>query len=345
MHLTASHAHIWSKCTSQPLMATAYPLENNDEIRLEGISAHEVAENLLIGREAPEGTELEMLEHIQGYVEAVKQSGTLIGIELSLPIKCIPHMTTVRIDTVTKQGSTLHIWDLKYGHTPTEVYDNSQLAIGAACYLETKDPDKTFTEVIFHIYQPRVYHQPTHNTQTLTIPYLWRLISELKTKSEEVFSDKARLLPGKHCRYCPAKGICDVALNDVTSFEYFEIPRTRTKEILERTLLYVKDMEDKLRNVKIGLEERLLPMLKEAPGKYFEYTTALGKTKWSVDIEYLKGVDERLVKETAISPAEALRLGVDKQIVQWHTHRPQTGLKIRRINTKKAKDAFLTKEK
>ncbi len=248
--LAASSADRWSTCTISPifLMQNADKLPEREEtgVTLEGSNAHQLAaQELLLGVDDSDVTDLEMLMHIRKYAEFVRSriktdTRSEEFVEYEVPVFFFPERKgfidhcVVQYD---KDGSikSIYITDLKYGFRKVSARSNRQMAIYAKSLIdelatvETVRPD---TLITLAIYQPRgnVFHPSGYPVS------LWAIsVKELEDFLGKHVLPQAEAIQTVHreggdtadlrglkfapseeaCFYCPAKdaGICKAYAN------------------------------------------------------------------------------------------------------------------------------------
>jgi hypothetical protein len=124
-------------------------------------------------------------------------------------------------DVAWMEGTTLHVWDWKYGREAVSPDHNPQLqlyALGVAGLFE----DPPIETVKLHIYQPR---GGGGGTWTMTYEQLLDFGDLAMEKGKEALSDSPVYTPGPdQCRYCPAKTTCAAFTENTLALLDFEYP-------------------------------------------------------------------------------------------------------------------------
>lgn len=218
----ASGAHRWFECPGSVRLAKSAPPPPSSAYAEEGTFAHAVAEFCLHNRCAPpaefQGQPVpeEMREAVTEYCEvvmsAVHESGTVdSGFEQRFHLKQIHPDAFGTADAWTYNGEQrlLRVFDFKYGAgVPVEAKGNPQLRYYALGVLLEK-PDLLVDTVRVVIVQPRCYH-PDGPVRSEDIDALELLDFEadLRRYIAATEDPNAPLVPGEHCRFCPAARIC-----------------------------------------------------------------------------------------------------------------------------------------
>lgn len=221
----ASSSKRWMACPGSVRLAEATN-NRSSEYAAEGSAAHALAEkclraNPIPGAETFIGTAIEgfivteeMAEAVNVYINACvddSEPGDEAEIEVQFALNEIHPGLFGTADYVRYRPSTqnLLITDYKHGAgVPVEVEGNSQLlyyAIGAAWRLNNRGV-KTIT---MRIIQPRCPHPdgPVRDW-TVDINELIEFAEDLRTAALRTEDPNAPLIPGDHCRWCPAAGFC-----------------------------------------------------------------------------------------------------------------------------------------
>lgn len=202
----------WSACPGSVRMSEGIA-QKSSAYAEEGTLGHEVAAHYLEKLSWPSDAAPEMIGHLQVYVDAVLSSrpkGAKILIEHGFDLgKIHPGMFgTADAVIYDAEKKLLQVFDLKYGAgIPVEVKDNPQLiyyALGALLSLNVP-----CDEVESVIVQPRCDHADgpvrRHRYEALD---LLDFAADLVRYAKKTEDPNAPLIPGDHCRFCPAAGIC-----------------------------------------------------------------------------------------------------------------------------------------
>jgi hypothetical protein len=208
----ASSMHRWSVCPGSVKLSEG--IESRSSVYAEeGTEAHELAALLLIGDEKPKVIDPEMLEAVTVYVHTVASEnmpGCELLVEHLFDLKEIHPGLFGTCDAIIfdRKRKTLRVYDYKHGAgLPVEVKGNVQLMYyGLGAVLSTKFPcDKVELVIV----QPRCPH-PDGPIRRWTFDSvdLLDFAADLKAFAIETEKPNAKLVPGDHCRFCPASGVC-----------------------------------------------------------------------------------------------------------------------------------------
>jgi hypothetical protein len=220
----ASSMYRWSACAGSVRLAHGLT-SISSKYAEEGTQAHEIASEVIerylrTGKIVwPKTISGEMQAAIQIYIDAifadppVRSAGDLVFIEQKFDLSELytgpfgPPGGTCDAVIYRASSKKLQVFDLKYGAGIfVEVEHNDQLlyyALGAL--LHTKLP---VSEVEVAIVQPR--HEGSDPVRRWTFPAIDILdfADRLVKSARATENPKAPLVPGDHCRFCPAAGVC-----------------------------------------------------------------------------------------------------------------------------------------
>ncbi len=273
-----SAAHRWLECAGSYQATLGLSSPDSVYSRL-GTFAHDVAARCLSGGHDPaefllhesEGAEFlcdaEMVAHLRTYVQLVREEALRAGasMEVESAVVAIPDLVWGTSDCwfFDKARRTVHVWDLKYGSGEVvQATDNPQLMIYAIGVLKALGPAlaRTVERVVLHIVQPRDGSGEPHRTQELTPADLRQFYERLQAAVTLAQQPNAPLVPGAHCRWCPAAGTCPALTQhalDVATVAFDTPapasppdPRTLAPEQLDRILRAADVIETWLRAVR-----------------------------------------------------------------------------------------------
>lgn len=205
--LSPSSAYRWLKCGysihGEELPAGSFRYAE------EGTRAHELAELFLRGTlrdqdiirlciNAFGSQDLEMVTYVKQYIDAIQNFKYDIWfIEKKVLLNSQVWGTS---DFIGENKDLIHVFDLKYGKTQVEAYNNPQLMIyGVAAWKTLGRPDKN---VMLHICQPRAGCK--YSNMLMTPADLVRFNAKVTVRARKIKDDKKKN-PGEHCKYCRIK--------------------------------------------------------------------------------------------------------------------------------------------
>lgn len=339
------------------------PLEDSSNTitdeRIEGNAAHEVfrltlngavwaAEELIDRKVKDYIVTGDMIEHLAPHIEHIKARGLHVLTEevlnWSTPdgavIKC-------RADVVSYNQETqiLYIDDPKYGWKIVEPKDNWQLiayAIGAIVKMQVRPK-----LIMMTIHQPRPFHGDGPIRKWVVdyehIMQLYHAIVErLKALPETVTT-------GPHCykcdraSACPAARMSAMAAVDITTDAYHE-------DLTDVQVAYELDLLDRAQDalkVRMDALKSLAISKGGVPGWAMKQT--YGNRKWLngadvATLAMLSGVEvDKLATSALVSPAQAEKVGVPKEITTLWTERASRGFNLIRSDTDKDAKKLFTK--
>lgn len=209
--LSPSSAYRWSKCPGSvhliesiagPDTSTAF----GDEYAAWGTAAHALAENILLDSGAAIAADDEMMAVVQPYVDYVNSRPAQLRhyerrVSLDWMSPPEPIFGTPDVALLGGEDVTLEIIDLKTGYVPVSPERNEQLTLYAAAKLEGFDP---LCAVRLTIVQPRAGGVKCWDATA------GEIITHARSIIASMWDVKpgAPLVPGDHCRFCPARGHC-----------------------------------------------------------------------------------------------------------------------------------------
>ena len=212
-----SAAGRWVNCNGSPIMEAGFADTSSKEAD-EGTFAHDVAAKLLTTGEIIPGASAEMLNHVQVYIDDIKNTiasiDTLLHVEESVTIPRIQSDGIPDSWCLDINNRILYIWDLKYGWGFVEVFENWQLICYVMGILNSL-PGNLEQEltICMRIVQPRPYHEDGPIRE-------WKFpatdIRAYANKLEQAAS-LARMsnpltITGPHCKDCKALFVCKSAI-------------------------------------------------------------------------------------------------------------------------------------
>lgn len=235
-HIGASSMERWQSCAGSVRMSRGLPTVES-AYAAEGTKAHALAQQILDCELAgqpfayeQDGIDPEMLEAVMVYVKEVLSNakGNEVLVEKRCDLSQIHPGLFGTCDNITfvKATKTLVVRDYKHGAgIPVDIHENKQLRFyGLGALLSTDFPCE---KVQLTIVQPRCHH-PEGPVRSETIPSLEILefAEELKNAALATERPDAPLVPGDHCRFCPAAGVCPAIRSraqELAKIEFSEI--------------------------------------------------------------------------------------------------------------------------
>ena len=375
-----SSAAIWGApngCTGWPSMVAQYHDEESEATK-EGEASHWLGEILiqmgssmhvtpsvregLIGSQAPNGVIVsdEMFEAAWEYANDVvreirSRPGAVWAVEYHIKAQSIHPESFGTTDAFLYDSvdRTLIVWDYKYGFKSVEAFENWQGINYVAGLFEMLDIDglkDQSLKVEIRIVQPRAFNQGgSIRTWKVLGSDLRPYITQLSNAAHETLSDRAVTRSGEHCIYCNARHACSAALDaGLGMFEAINkpIPAELSPMQLGTQLSIIKRARKQLEYLESGYEEQLKSLIRggsNVPGWRVEQ--GVGNRQWAkpndeiLKLGELMGVDLREPIKP-VSPTQAEKKGIDKEVVAAYVERKHTGLKVVPDNNNKAREVF-----
>lgn len=344
--LPPSASHRWSKCAMFPQAAQAYPEPPEGDEAREGTCAAWVAEmvltgqasdcNAMVGKTHANGwlvTE-PMVADVQGYVDMILKRGGTTSCEKSVTLSTMPHIAgTTDLFATIANIPTLYVDDLKYGRKIVEVRKKPQLIIYAAAILRKYVPG-TFNLVQLGIYQPRAFHRDgIYRKWVVTVADLLRMAEELVEAGRACYAPNPTAAPGEWCEYCPVATRCEALAHTNyarVSLVQSQAHRDMTAIELSRELDFLEEAEATLKARKKAVEAEAEQRARREAIPGWRLQMGKGKKRFNVPapvILMMTGVNP-YTEPDLCTPAELVRRGASKDVVNQLSVTPDTGMKL-----------------
>lgn len=282
----------------------------------------------------------EMVEHAEEYLAKID---TFAAFMLEIVTTwSIPNVIEVRgrADCIgyTLDG-TLHVLDAKYGYTLVEPENNYTLISHAIGYFR-QNPRQDISRVVFHIYQPRGFHPDgVWREHTIDFADLGKHIGYISMQAEK----PTHLRVSNQCDGCRAAYDCP-ALRQSVGVILDMVSGTYRDDLNPQQISHQMQLIDKA--------DVLVKARKSALEDLTRYTLSQGKIvdgymleKTYTNRAWIEGFDAETigltfgidaVKKGVISPAQAEKLGADKEVVKAMTERQYSGQALKRRSADQA---------
>ena len=339
---TATNLPVLMHCIGSRLMPPALPTISDDTSdRDEGNAAHWLSQQLFNGVDVPVNSKAyngfvvtqEMFDHVNEYLSELDAgemevdtswSGTGFGV-----FGRCDHRKW------RPETGTLVIEDFKYGHRIVEPKMNWTLishAIGTISRLQIQ-PEY----IKFIIHQPRPYH-PDGTTRSWNIGYddlmkmMYQVIDRLSEPTDELSTNP-------FCGSCDANAICPAARKagyNAVDVADIALPDDMTPEQIGRELDLLERAYETIKNRRDSVHE--LATYKVTNGAVIEnrmLDKRYAHKKWKPHVtpemlQMLSGVD--VSKAGLVTPAEAIRRHIPKEMVDSLVDRPFIGSKLIKVD-------------
>lgn len=205
----------WATCPASVRLSAGIE-SRSSKYAEEGTAAHDLAAKILLDPNTDVSTvDPEMLLAVRVYVNAVLETpGEKKLIEHRFDLSSIHPGLFGTCDAIIfdERNKTLRVYDYKHGAgIPVEVVEdgepNSQLAYYGLGALLSTGFLAEFVELV--IVQPRCPH-PDGPIRRHSFPSfeLLDFAADLKEAALKTEDENAPIIPGDHCRFCPANAIC-----------------------------------------------------------------------------------------------------------------------------------------
>lgn len=289
--------------------APQFDIDADTSVRDDGSTCHWVAEHVLKGKAPPSvgvigpfgrSVTADMHSAVQLYVDSIDVEDGACEQPLQMPQihpDCNGTADFIGID----DSGVVHVYDLKYGFSWVKEWPNYQLAayaVGAAAYFGV-----TPTAYKLTIVQPRV-SRPVRSALVLA-GELDAVVAEMYTATR---SD-GPANPGTHCKYCPARWICDDLRNSALGTKYITQIDTLQPAQAEQALVYLMRQQELVTTSIAALTQQLQHAGDSYQLRQLREVTTPGRLVWrDPDAAIAAGVP---VVATPITPTQAKAAGVD----------------------------------
>lgn len=347
-------------CNGSRLMGGGQPpIQGDDAVRSEGNAVdwlvgqvfnriHTAEE--LIDRKAPNGVyiTLEMVEYLEEYLKAIGTVGNGVMIERDTSFtRADRWQINGRADLLCYDAANAHltVGDLKYGWAIVEPEENWALISHAIGFMQ-QNPAIPVASITFVIYQPRPHH-PAGRVRSWPIDV--KHLRQLAIQLDEMLCNPSDLLrTSQHCYRCPALATCPAArkaqMNGIDAAEMAFVDNI-DNDTLSFQLDHLKRASKMLEQLEKAYGELALFRMKQGQViQNYSIENELTNRQWMDHltpefVEILTG--KELTKKQLITPAQAEKLGVAKDVVNTLTERRQKGFKIVRADANaKAQQMF-----
>ena len=378
MRLNPSSAYRWMACPGSVALTDEYPPRPGDknESASEGIAFHWVSQQIiegmcgddkalissadLINTLTPEGVLVtdEMYEAALLYTNDIfkycNQHGLLrsVSVEKKVNLDALLEGMYGYCDAyiINEKEKEVVIWDAKFGHGFVDAFRNWQLiiyAFGISKASHLLGRDITFR---LKVVQPRSFTpEGPIRDYVITMQELVDHIGEVVEVIEAIKKGNADCVPAsKQCRNCPARHACTTLQQTTynimdylgTSADHSELVGLNLSNELRLVRNAVKLLDDRLS----GLETQAIAS-GNLPG--FTMQQGYGRKRWRQDTPVdevimmgdLSGVDLR-GKPVLTSPTQAVKLGIDEDVINGYSETPMGKIKLVEIDGEKVRHIF-----
>lgn len=312
---------VWEKCALS-LQAVKSPLVlERDEYAKEGTRLHKLIEETLKG-ENPVIEDNDGAALVRFAVETVKcevGDNLTMDTEYLLSVKKGNILFSGITDCVAVSGDTVTVIDFKTGWREVEAEGNSQLKLYAHIFAETMD--KTIKRWKGIIINAR-FNSVSYTGGDIEPDYLSNTTKDIIARAK-----KKQFATGNHCAYCQRLSTCTKIRAEIAKWitpgAIDSI--TREPEKLAEALRLAKPAEKLFETIKKEAQ-LFIDLGGVIPGVTVEYTA--GTRAWPRDLkpEEIAGridIDvKKMYEEKIISPAQAEKLGADKDAINSIAIRP-----------------------
>jgi hypothetical protein len=340
-----------------------YPEPESEEAR-EGTAAHHYVTEAMQGRVwpvgtlAPNGVTLteEMHDCGEVFLDYVAGWGAVQWfVERKLTMHALVHPEcegTPDAYHVDFAAHRIAIVDYKYGHRYVDPWRNAQGVNYIAGVLEahglTRDDVKGW-EIVFAVIQPRNFHSsgPVREWRALGWQ-VWEAIDAMREAAYRAKEPNAATKTGPWCRDCSGRHACE-ALRRVGAYALdlagSSIPSELSDDALGLQLRHIRAAQKRLEALLSGLEADALARIRRGEklaGLAIQH--GQGRETWNTTAETVLATADafgiNLRKEALLTPKQALKAGMDPDLVKAFAHTPSGEAKVVEVDASAVARAF-----
>lgn len=370
--LGVSHSNRWMICQAAPRMASLSPSIEQDvnTSRNEGLDGHHVAELVLasngvsaprefVGQQLPHGTVF-TLDHaiavgvyVQDVLSITQHCSEPLLVEDRNDLTWLGPGIVAIVDSAAYDKTSRHItvWDLKFGHSPRDPQYDWQM-IGNGLAIAFKYPEAQ--RIDLRIVQPNVYGDEPIKTWSLDVDELKQYGARMRIAAEAIQTGNSPAVPGVHCRGCRAAHTCPAleAYNKRLGATLQESLRTQPASLTPQEMSFELDVLSTLTTTVKARKEALDAYAYQladrqavnVPGyKLVSKRTQRRITDPSTFVETARtfGYSDALLHNDPklLSPAQLESVGVNKELVEMFTEKPDGGKQLVPMSDKRPAQA------
>lgn len=352
--LPAWGAASWVLC---PYWATAHANAPREETpdRTFGLCAHALAADMLRGVPVQEGQPIagfvgqfatfDMIDAATMYADDVREASKGQPVYLETPLQMTGRLAPVNIIKpdcfAWLAADHLVLWEFKAGREFVPAFSNWQMMTYVRGILDAFQIDGLREQVLtveFRVVQPRNYDREGHvRTWTVTASNLRSFWNVLENAADDATGEDPVARAGaSQCKRCVGRAKCGA--NQRQGFQVATLagdgsPLDMSGWALGRELQILRDARAILDARVTGLEEEAkAKILKGEAVEGFVAERRQGKLSWSVGNNEVKMIGDlhgvSLVRETPITPTQAITAGIPADVVNAYASRGVTDYKL-----------------
>lgn len=349
-------------CLGSVRLCAMYPQEDTIEA-MDGTATHWAAAEILSGRDvclgqvAPNGVVLtdEMIEVAELYSTHIiaRGNGQVGNVELPVinDFFHVHNWGTPDHDFFDPLTMTLYVDDLKNGHGYVSHIRNWQMINYVGLILKRMGVDGIADQkirVVMTIFQPRNYHRlgPIRSEVRMAVD-MRADFNILRMAFERADDPNAPCIASDECEHCPGRHACEAATAagwNAAEHAYSSVPLNMSPEAMSLELRILRKAGKRLTARISGLEEQIRSTIKRGaivPGFKFEH--GVGRTVWK-DIQEAGALGDmlgvNLRKAALITPLQAIKAGVPKEMVDEYSHAPRSAAELVEIDADEVSRIF-----
>jgi hypothetical protein len=234
-----------------------------------------------------------------------------------------------------------------------DVYENWQLleyAAGILYSLGISGLEDQYTDVYFHIIQPRSYHRDgpirTFSAKASALRGYFNILEKAELEASQPI---APCNPSPQCEHCLGRHACislQRAALSITDSSLLNTPLELPAPAVSKELQYLKRAAELIDARITGLEAQATSMIKRGEQlPAFRLEVFSGRDRWNVDAKEvitlgdLLGFDLRKPNDV-VTPNQAAKLGIPDEIIKKYLAKNKTSLKLTLDENKSVRKIF-----
>jgi len=367
--LPPSGAHAWQPCPMWATMNRLYPKPETEDSR-NGTAAHWAffemlyARPVAVGQVTPNGVALtdEMIQAAELYCEIIDRDLAACGLDRRwLQVERRVFMPRIHAENWGTPDTWFHaehlrkifLYDFKFGHDFVDAYENWQCIDYVEGIAEQLGIDGMLDQsynVDVVVIQPRNYdRQGPVRRWSVRLCDLRAHFNLLSTSANLAMLPNPPSKAGKHCKHCPGRHACNTLQRG--AYEAAHLAKESAPHdlppgplVLELTMLEDAKvlLDARVSGLQEEVESRVRYKGERMPGYAMQDT--YGRQAWKVPVQQVIALGQAfkvdIAKPGALTPLQAIKAGLPKELVESMSEAPKTGVKLVRDNGRAASRVF-----
>lgn len=367
--LPPSGAYAWKPCPMWATMNRLYPKPETEDSR-NGTAAHWAFYEMLyarpvaVGQVAPNGVALtdEMIQAAELYCDVIDRDLAACGLDRRyLQVERRVFMPRIHAENWGTPDTWFYaahlrrifLYDFKFGHEFVDAYENDQCidytnGIAEALGLDGLQDQAHTVDIV--VIQPRNYdRQGPERRWPVRLSDLRAHYNILAGSAERAMLPNPPSKAGKHCKHCPGRHACNTLQRGAYEAAHFakqSAPHELPPAALVLELHMLEDAEVLLHARVTGLQEEVESRVRlkgeRMPGYRMQDT--YGRQAWKAPAQQVIALGQAMKvdvsKPGVLTPLQAIKAGLPRELVESMSETPKTGVKLVRDDGRAASRVF-----